>query len=281
MKDNPRRKQLCEEIRDGDIVVKRSRLIANGSTHSHDYFELIICTSCNGHSVQVINGNEYSFEKDSVLLLCPTDFHSEKISGVIDTIQVHFRENILDDFLLSTFLNYGSDMIFRLDATAAKNLLGITHLLLDEYENAHNYRNEFINNMFNCLMLTFLRNMGIENRNHKSATPMQKALMHLHMHFRENPSLDDIALIANMNRTYFCERFSAYAGTSFVKYVNNLKLSYAKKLLKSTDLPVTEVCFKSGFNSDSNFLRVFKTEYGISPRQYRKSCSGHAERNGV
>ena len=89
------------------------------------------------------------------------------------------------------------------------------------------------------------------------------------MHFRESPSLEEASRVCNMSKTYFCSAFRSYTGMGFVKYVNNLKLNYARKLIISTTLSITDVCYKSGFNSESNFLRAFKQEFGMSAQKYR------------
>ena len=58
-------------------------------------------------------------------------------------------------------------------------------------------------------------------------------------------------------------------GTSPMSYLAKLRLDYAQKMLLSTKLTVTEICFASGFTSLSNFLKAFKNRFGVSPSGMR------------
>ena len=59
-------------------------------------------------------------------------------------------------------------------------------------------------------------------------------------------------------------------GVGYSEYLNKRKLKYAKQLLKTSSLSVTEICYASGFTSLSNFIRVFKEKTGETPSQYIK-----------
>ena len=52
---------------------------------------------------------------------------------------------------------------------------------------------------------------------------------------------------------------------TYKEYINSLKLDHAKKLVVTTSASIKEICFASGFNSFTNFLRAFKENYGVSP----------------
>ena len=58
--------------------------------------------------------------------------------------------------------------------------------------------------------------------------------------------------------------------SSFNKYLNDIRLKYAYKLIVSTDKAVTDVCFESGFNSQTFFSQIFKEKYKISSKEIRK-----------
>ena len=100
---------------------------------------------------------------------------------------------------------------------------------------------------------------------------MKKALLYLHGHFRENPTLTEMARLFGFNTNYFSSRFHQYTGKTFKNYLNLLKLEYAKKLLLSGDLSVTEIGYAAGFTSLPNFLRCFKTHFGMSPGALRRT----------
>ena len=55
------------------------------------------------------------------------------------------------------------------------------------------------------------------------------------------------------------------------EYQIELRLSYAKELLKYTDLPVNEIAERCGINQASHFINLFKSREHITPLQFRKS----------
>ncbi len=49
-----------------------------------------------------------------------------------------------------------------------------------------------------------------------------------------------------------------------------MRLEKAKELLETTDSSISEAAFQTGFNSPSNFTKVFREKYGITPSQFRR-----------
>ena len=58
-------------------------------------------------------------------------------------------------------------------------------------------------------------------------------------------------------------------GCNFKTYINRLRLNESKRLLLNKELNIGEIAFKVGFNNQSHFNRVFKSEFQISPTEYR------------
>ena len=99
---------------------------------------------------------------------------------------------------------------------------------------------------------------------------MRKVFNHLVSHFHEQISLEDISEVASLTPTAFCRFFRLRTRKTFSQFLLELRLEHACKLLenKGSSMMVSEVAFKSGFNSVSNFNRFFKKVKGISPLNY-------------
>lgn len=82
-------------------------------------------------------------------------------------------------------------------------------------------------------------------------------------------SLNDLALAVGTNRTYMSRWFTSN-NTSFYTYINNLRIEYAGKLLRTTDTPVTQIQLDSGFTSKTTFRKYFHERFDCSPTEYRK-----------
>ena len=93
---------------------------------------------------------------------------------------------------------------------------------------------------------------------------------YVYEHFKEPISISEIAQVANMTETSFCRYFRNRTLKTFVHFLNEVRVSYACKLLNNDNYSITDACFESGFNSLSYFNRQFKSIMKMSPMQYRK-----------
>lgn len=90
-------------------------------------------------------------------------------------------------------------------------------------------------------------------------------------HYTEGVSLEEVANATGISRYYVSHLFKELMGTTFVGYVNELRLNRAAMLLVTTENPIIEIASLSGFNNLSNFNRAFKLHFGKTPSAYRKA----------
>ena len=106
---------------------------------------------------------------------------------------------------------------------------------------------------------------------HGHLTKVQTAMLFIQNNFRNEITLNDIADVAGVTPAYMSSIFLKDSGMNFKTYLNGIRYEYAKKLLSYSDMTVTDICFESGFNDYANFERNFRTNFGVSPREYRKA----------
>lgn len=92
---------------------------------------------------------------------------------------------------------------------------------------------------------------------------------YINQHCTEDLSLDNIADMAGFSKYHFSRLFKEFAGVSFYKYLNIRRIAFAEKLLLDPAISVTEVAVRSGFNSISAFMRMFKIVRNCTPTQFR------------
>jgi len=104
----------------------------------------------------------------------------------------------------------------------------------------------------------------------KNHPQINKAVNYLIEHFRDDISLQEISSSVDLCETYFSRLFTKVMGIPYTNYLNNLRLSEAKKLLEKTDWTITQISFNVGFNSLPYFNQTFRKSEKCSPSQYRK-----------
>jgi AraC-like DNA-binding protein len=101
-----------------------------------------------------------------------------------------------------------------------------------------------------------------------------KARNFIHEHVGEELSLTSVAAAADTSANYLSEKFKEATGINFVRYVARARYEKAATLLRETDLRVSEIAFATGFQSLSQFNRVFKKFSGKSPTEFRTDFTG-------
>ena len=88
--------------------------------------------------------------------------------------------------------------------------------------------------------------------------------------FDERILIEDIAKSVHMTEPAFCRFFKKSTGKTFIKFLNEYRITHACKLItENPELPITEVALQSGYNNLSNFNRAFKKVTGKNPSTYK------------
>jgi len=96
-----------------------------------------------------------------------------------------------------------------------------------------------------------------------------KARKFIEEHSSEELSLTKVAKAVNMNASHLSENFKQVTGIKFVEYVARTRFTTACDLLRNGNLRISEIAFAAGFQSLSQFNRVFKRFSSKSPTRYR------------
>ena len=92
---------------------------------------------------------------------------------------------------------------------------------------------------------------------------------YLMQNYYRDISVADVASVANMNTSAFCRYFKGQTQKTFSQYLNELRISYACKLLINDNFSIARICYECGFNSLSYFNRQFKLITKKTPKMYR------------
>lgn len=98
---------------------------------------------------------------------------------------------------------------------------------------------------------------------------IQRAKEYMAGHLCESISLHDLSRYCYVSPFHFSRVFKKFTGHSPYQYLQMLRLKNAEILLKTTNLSITDIGFKSGFNSLDYFCAAFTKSYKISPSRYK------------
>lgn len=98
---------------------------------------------------------------------------------------------------------------------------------------------------------------------------IREALSFIEMNFQNDISVEDIAGVCNLNRSYFGKIFRDIVGKSPQEFLISYRMTKAAELLKMTDLSIGDISCAVGYPNQMHFSRAFKHTYGDPPRQWR------------
>ncbi len=86
--------------------------------------------------------------------------------------------------------------------------------------------------------------------------------------FQKHISLEEISIHAEMSPATFCRYFKKHFRKTFTKFLNEIRVEHACKVLRETNKNISEVAYSSGYNHLTHFNKQFKRIAGCSPREY-------------
>lgn len=110
--------------------------------------------------------------------------------------------------------------------------------------------------------------LNVLGYDYTSNSLVNSVLAHIHGHFAEDITLNNVASDLFVSPQYLAKIFKKHTGTSFNKYLNKTRIERAKHLLMNSKDSVKEISEKVGYMNVNNFYAQFKSYTGMTPKAY-------------
>ena len=257
--------------------------------HYHSYIEMLYATS--GEYEVTLSGKQYRFVKGDMVLINSREVHQidcKKKSGG-EYLVIRFEPEILYSSMFDNdkelqyilpflFEDAGHQKVIRAAELEDSFVPKLVWQIYKEYEEKE-YAYEFamktgISEIFLWVFRYFHRKgntFSISDQNRKAMLRrLQPCLDYVEKHYEEELRSDEMSKICQMSDSYFSRMFHAHMGRTFHDYVNYIRIREAEKMLLTSQKNVTEVAGDVGFSSSSYFIKQFRLQKGISPKQFQK-----------
>lgn len=260
----------------GEPTVSRQRSFAvqvpelgRVAVHWHDYYELGYVLD--GHAVHVVNGTAQRLAPGTVFLLSPADFHAIEPPG---SRRLFLVNAVLHPELVERTLETvrpSGDPRLPWVTSSLPEAAGLMSRVCDETSARGPGWDVVVESALRTVLVELARNRGDGAAGDDvpsgagGSAGVRRAVRFVERHFREPLTLAQVAAVAHLSPNWFSEQFRHATGDSFQSYLRRRRLRFARALLESTDLGVTEVCHAAGFNDPSYFGRAYRAQYGVPP----------------
>ncbi|WP_223592465.1 AraC family transcriptional regulator [Neobacillus bataviensis] len=180
----------------------------------------------------------------------------------------HFNEDIFKTEVVSIVLLM-SKRVMESGANATTILTNNTNFIQNLY---HIIRyDKFVNQV--CEYAVWLTEQSL-NTNQMEVTPLiQQAIDYIKENHQRNITLNEVAHYCCLSRYHFSHLFKKEVGLSLIDYLNRLRIDKSLSYLEMTDLPISEIAARTGFQDANYFSRMFKKYMQFSPTDYRLARS--------
>jgi AraC-like DNA-binding protein len=239
---------------------------------SYEYTRL--CTILEGEkSISVNQGDLFTYNKNEFLLLPPASSVRMNIAVPTKALVFELSNNLIEKVCEKICLTSEvaddaliEDIILCAHKTPALkgSVFKIETILTQSHRNK-----EFL---LDLLAQELVYNLvQVKNAhlllNSRDDSPIYKAIKYMTNNCLEPFSIKQLAADVRMSESNFCQYFKKVTGITPKEYLTNLKLAKAKDLLKHAN--VTEVALDLGYENISHFIALFRTKFGITPKQYK------------
>lgn len=90
--------------------------------------------------------------------------------------------------------------------------------------------------------------------------------------YRRRISLSELAHTVGLSVSHFAHLFQREVGVSPARFLREFRFRQAEQLIRTTNLPLSEILVLAGITERSHFMRAFKQRNGLSPSKYRAQC---------
>lgn len=167
---------------------------------------------------------------------------------------------------------YDASSSVHFSNTHSVNLLTrkLFHIFTEEHSQRDLLVDLNISELIVHMLQTESRSLLLKNyRKHISKNGLAAAVQFIHQNLSSSITVQKISDVACMSKASFYRYFKNEFGMSPVEYINKERIKKAIELLNQPNNNVTDVSYKLGYSSLSHFIKLFKEQMGITPKQYQ------------
>lgn len=256
--------------------------------HYHDFTEIVFILK--GQGVHEVEGKHYRVSAGDIFVLQDYQKHRfvdamgveivnvmydlKNRSGMLNLQQIKKIPGYHALFILEpSYRNrYQFNNRLKLDRSAMAKVEFILNSLFWELKHQEEGYEEILRNLLENLIITLSRFYSkIDTHEALSLMKIGKALDYMEKRYDQHITLGKLSEIAYMSNRHFHRTFKNATGEAPINYLIQIRLQNARRLLRRTDKPVSDIAFSVGFTDPNYFTKKFKSSTGMTPVSYRRS----------
>ena len=246
--------------------------------HFHNYYEVGICLS--GEGEMTLGERELHFSPGCISLIPVTEMHTTNTFGqkahwewmYFDLREV-LKELYADDEELRDDIRHLIEKEGKLltpDMDIQKMSFLIRGIFTEMQEKEYMYR-DMVAHLLVMLVVEIIRHVQNSNLPDRVsfAIDIYPAIDYIKTEYASSFHVSDLAHICGMSESYFRKVFEKYMNMKPMDYVNFVRIQKGCRLLRESNISVSQVSDRVGYESVSSFIRNFKRIIGLTPHKWK------------
>jgi len=233
--------------------------------HLHSQIELAFVTD--GKTRVWVDNHVYDIGAGDVIVVFPNQVHRFDTLEREQYVLLKFNPDILPE-LVNSFTKIPASNLLT-GAANDPQLASLIDSISSTYYEDEPYREQILRGYLLSFFGLLLRRMTLEDAKSCDYHVLGMVLNYCISHASEPLSLSVLERELHISKYYVSHMMSEKLHMGFNDYINSLRVSNACKLLRKSDLSITEISERVGFNTMRTFNRAFSKQMGQTPREYR------------
>lgn len=234
---------------------------------SYDSFLLMYIQ--NGTMILNCGDKPQTVGKNSFVLLDCYKPHGYSTETGYECLWLHFDGVLARDYYEAIVSQLGNVFSMQDPFAVCRKLSAILKIFLDNKTVREPLLSKYITDILTELLL-----FNPDKSLGKGYADMaEQVITYINEHSSEDISVERLAEMSGLSPYYFIRVFKKETGYTPHEYLINRRMASARYLLKCTALSIKEICFNTGFSSESVFCNAFKKQHNMTPQAYRESGS--------
>ena len=267
-------------------VTSNEKPCLDSSWHYHPQYELLYISK--GSGIRYVGDSVSQFSPGDLVLVAPNvphlwrnhaSYYLDRGSKQVKTVVIKFTDNLLGTGTFKIPEFYEIHNLLQLSKFGVCFGVKVSTALHQDLMSMVNLSpSEQIIKILSILQslserdeVTVLSSTDMRQYQSEPLKRLDLVIKYISDNYDKDISLQNVADVACLTTNSFCRFFKKMTNKSFTKFLNEVRIRNASRLLIQDKLKPSEVCYKVGYTSMTNFYKQFKQIMGNTPKAYQYS----------
>lgn len=273
MRDMDQRIPIEKDGEPAVLSVTRSKTTGMTAYHQHTLYELVCFLSGDGRCLTT--RDTYVMQPGYIYVISPHTLHMMQYDHQEShsMYHVYFTQAILEEIEQECSLHLSPYLQHFFSLRTGDELRSRLDYALSFYNlNSKSAIDQAIQQtLIKCILLTMAKQITpSQDSPHTGVTPplVSRVMEYIDQHYDEELTLEVISTAFHCSKCYLCRLFSQTTHRTIISYLNSIRIQNACRLLRQTNLSISQISNLTGYNSTAYFDRQFRRYTGQTPSTF-------------